>query len=551
MRLTNTSLILASFLALAASARAESKWWQKSTVYQIYPRSFQDSNGDGVGDLNGITERLDYLADLGVDALWISPFYPSPMKDFGYDIADFSGVDPLFGTLADFDRLVAAAHGRGMRIIMDYVPNHSSDEHPWFKESRSSRTNPKRDWYIWRDGRGGNQPPSNWLSVFGGSAWTLDPVTGQYYYHQFLAEQPDVNWRNPDVQRAMLAAMKFWLDRGVDGFRVDAINHAFETEELRDEPLNPSYDDTKPEYDSLFHPYTTDQPGNHDVVRAMRKLVDRYAGDRVLITEAYLPYDRQALYYGTRSAPEAQLPFNFQLLELPQWTAEAVAKKVNEYEAALPAHGWPNYVLSNHDKPRLASRLPTGQVRIAAMVLLTLRGTPTLYYADELGAPNVVIPPERARDPVELKAPGKGFGRDPSRTPMLWDTTAYSGFSTVEPWLPVEPNYAALNVATQTSDPSSVLSLYKALLKLRRSNTVLNVGSYKQIAAPAGVFAFVRQDGAKKVLVALNFTAASASLDLGDLRGTVALTSVMDGRVGEQVSERLALRPNEGVVVEL
>ena len=551
MRLTNLPVILTSFLALATSANAATKWWQNSTVYQIYPRSFQDTNGDGVGDLNGITERLDYLADLGVDALWISPFYPSSMKDFGYDIADFSGVDPLFGTLADFDRLVAETHKRGMRLIMDYVPNHSSDEHPWFKESRSSRDNPKRDWYVWRDGRSVNQLPSNWLSVFGGSAWTLDQTTGQYYYHQFLREQPDLNWRNPEVQDAMLGAMKFWLDRGVDGFRVDAINHAFETEELRDEPANPSYDDSKPEYDSLLHPFTTDQPGNHDVVRAMRKLVDKYPGDRVLITEAYLPYDRQALYYGTRTAPEAQLPFNFQLLELPKWTAEAVATKVNEYEAALPAHGWPNYVLSNHDKPRLASRLPAGQVRIAAMVLLTLRGTPTLYYADELGAPNVAIPPERVQDPVEIKAPGKGFGRDPSRTPMLWDASPYSGFSTVEPWLPVEPNFATLNAAAQSCDPSSVLSLYRALLQLRRSNTALQVGSYKQIAAPKGVFAFVRQDGAKKVLVALNFTGAPATVDLGQLRGSVALTSLMDSRVGEQVSGRLELRSNEGVVLAL
>ncbi len=551
MRITNIAVILAGFLAITGASKAEVKWWQKSTVYQIYPRSFQDSNGDGVGDLNGITERLDYLADLGVDALWISPFYPSPMKDFGYDISDFSNVDPLFGTLADFDRLIAETHRRGMRLIMDYVPNHSSDEHPWFKESRSSLDNPKRDWYIWRDGRGTNGLPSNWLSVFGGSAWTLDQVTGQHYYHQFLKEQPDLNWRNPEVQKAMLAAMKFWLDRGVDGFRVDAINHAFETEELKDEPLNPNYDDSKPEYDSLLHPYTTDQAGNHDVVRAMRNLVDQYDGDRVLITEAYLPYDRQALYYGTPAAPEAQLPFNFQLLDLPKWTAEAVATKVNEYEAALPPHAWPNYVLSNHDKPRLASRLPGGQVRIAAMVLLTLRGTPTLYYADELGAPNVVIPPERVRDPVELKAPGKGFGRDPSRTPMLWDASAYSGFSTVEPWLPVEPNFRALNVATQTDDPSSVLSLYKALLDLRRSNAALNIGSYKQINTQSDVFAFIRQDGEKRILVALNFTAADAVVDLGALRGTVLLTSLMDHSFCNLVAGKMNLRANEGLIVEL
>ena len=542
-----TLAVLPSSKATATDAGAA--WWKSGVVYQIYPRSFQDTNGDGVGDLKGITQRLDYLRDLGVDAVWISPFYPSPMKDFGYDVTNFTDVDPRFGTLADFDTLVAEMHKRGLRLVMDFVPNHSSDEHPWFVESRSSKDNPKRDWYMWRDGRSANQPPNNWLSVFSGSAWTYDPTTSQYYYHAFLKEQPDLNWHNPELRAAMLSAMRFWLERGVDGFRIDGISHTMEDAALLDEPADPSYKDTKPEFDKLLHVYTTEQRSNHSIVREMRKLCDQYPGERALITEAYITFEQQAAYYGTPEAPEAQLPFNFHLISA-DWTAASVAKVVAEYEASLPTHGWPNWVLSNHDKHRLGTRLPQGQARIAAMVLLTLRGTPTLYYADELGMKDVFVPPERAQDPVELKTPGKGFGRDPERAPMLWDATANAGFTTGTPWLPLEPDYVTLNAEAQDSDSQSMLSLYKTLLKLRRATPALNVGSYKQVAANEGVLAFIREAGGQKFFVALNFTNKTSRVTLGDLVGHVACTSVMD-QVGQSVAGALELRPNEGVVVRL
>src|SRR5829696_1359296 len=391
-------------------AQAAFRWWQTGVVYQIYPRSFQDSNGDGIGDLRGIAARLDHLVSLGVDAVWISPIYPSPMADFGYDVSDHCAVHPDFGTLADFDALLAAAHGRGLKVILDYVPNHTSDRHPWFLESRSSRTNQKRDWYIWRDGKRDGSPPTNWLSEFGGPGWTWDEATGQYYYHAYLKEQPDLNWRNLDARQAMLEVLRFWFERGVDGFRVDAIHLLFEDEQLRDNPINKHCREGMSPSRRLIRAHTMDQPEVHEAIAAMRRVADTFE-DRVMIGEAYLPIDRLMAYYGL-DLTGFHLPFNFHLLSTP-WHPIAVAALIEAYEAALPPGAWPNWVLGNHDHSRLASRLGLRQARVAAMLLLTLRGTPTIYQSEEIGMTDVPIPPERVQDPWERNVPG--LGRDPER----------------------------------------------------------------------------------------------------------------------------------------
>src|SRR5581483_197806 len=331
------------------------------------------------------------------------PIYPSPLADFGYDVSDYSGISPLFGSLADFERLTAEAHRRGIRVIMDFVANHSSERHPWFIESRRARTSTRRDWYIWRDPRPDGGPPNNWLSVFGGPAWTLDETTGQYYYHAFLKEQPDLNWRNPDVRAAMHDALRFWMDRGVDGFRLDAIWHLIKDAQFRDNPPNPSYEPEQAPYRQLLPLYTTDLPEVHEVLGGLRRVVDE-SPDRLLIGEKYIPIERLMPYYG-RDMQGLHLPFNFQLIRAP-WTATALAKIIAEYDAALPRGGWPNWVLGNHDKPRIATRVGDAQARVAAMLLLTLRGTPTIYYGDEIGMRDVPIAPGQVRDPYEHNVPG-------------------------------------------------------------------------------------------------------------------------------------------------
>jgi alpha-glucosidase len=342
---------------------ADLAWWQSGIIYQIYPRSFQDGDGDGIGDLQGITRRLDHLVWLGVDAVWLSPFYPSPMADFGYDIADYRNVDPIFGKLADFDRLREETRRRGLKLILDLVPNHSSDRHPWFEESRASYHNPKRDWYIWRDPAPDGGLPNNWRSNFGGSAWEFDETTRQYYYHAFLKEQPDLNWRNPAVRDAIYDVMRFWLDRGADGFRVDVIWHLMKDAEFRDNPPNPGFQSDDAEIRRYLEVYSADQPEIHEVIAEMRHVLDGYA-ERLLIGEIYLPLERLVAYYGA-DLKGAHLPFNFQLVESP-WNARTLARIVEEYERALPAGGWPNWVLGNHDKPRIASRIGQPQARVAA-----------------------------------------------------------------------------------------------------------------------------------------------------------------------------------------
>ncbi|HUQ27673.1 MAG TPA: alpha-amylase family glycosyl hydrolase [Usitatibacter sp.] len=525
------------------------QWWQRGTIYQIYPRSFQDSNGDGVGDLPGIVSRLDYLRWLGVDAMWISPIYPSPMKDFGYDVSDYTGVHPLFGDMDDFDTLLREAHAREIKVVLDFVPNHTSDQHPWFVESRSSRDNPKRDWYIWRDPAPGGGPPNNWLSCFGGSAWELDAKTGQYYYHAFLREQADLHWRNPHVVDAMLGVLRFWLERGVDGFRVDVLWHLVKDELFTDNPVNESWQPGMDPYQQLVPLHTTDRPEVHGIIGRMRALFDEFT-DRVLIGEIYLPVERLVHYYGTDLAG-AHLPFNFQLINA-QWDARHIARLIVEYENALPEGGWPNWVLGNHDQHRIATRVGGAQARVAAMLLLTVRGTPTMYYGDEIGMRDVPIPPDRVQDPFEKNVPGRGLGRDPERTPMQWNPQPRAGFTTGEPWLPLADDYREINVESERDDPGSMLALYRRLIALRRGEAALEVGRYHPVESGGDVLAYARggREGESNFLVALNLGPQPQSLGLGERSGRIALSTHLD-RAGERATKTLELRADEGVIVRL
>jgi alpha-glucosidase len=528
-------------------AQDDENWWRHGIFYQIYPRSFQDTNGDGIGDLKGVIERLPYLLALGIDAIWLSPIFPSPMADFGYDISDYTGIDPLFGTMADFDALVSAAHAAGLKVILDLVPNHTSDQHPWFIESRSSRDNPKRDWYIWRDPKPGGGVPNNWLSEFGGSAWAYDEASGQYYYHAFLAQQPDLNWRNREVREAIYDVMRFWLGKGVDGFRVDVIWHLIKDAEFRDNPPNPHYREGRPPHEKFLTQYSTDQPEVHEVIAEMRRVTDAF-GSRVLIGEVYLPLQRLVAYYGN-DLTGAQMPFNFALLST-LWSARSIENIIADYERALPTGAWPNWVLGNHDRPRIASRVGPEQARVAAMLLLTLRGTPTLYYGDEIGMHQVAIAPDDVRDPFEKNVPGIGVGRDGCRTPMQWDATRYAGFSTSRPWLPLAADFAHENVANLAADSSSILSLYQALIALRRKSPELVSGAYEPVAAQGEILLYRRGSDEGAVIVALNLGAEPVSVTssaIGD--GCEILLSTLLDRQGERIEGALDLRGNEGVIV--
>jgi alpha-glucosidase len=524
-------------------------WWQTGVIYEIYPRSFQDSNGDGIGDLSGIIRRLPYLAELGVNAIWLTPIFRSPMADFGYDVSDYMAIDPIFGELSDFDALLTAAHAQDLKVILDLVPNHTSDQHAWFIESRSSRENPKRNWYIWRDPAPEGGVPNNWCSEFGGSAWEYDSATGQYYYHAFLAKQPDLNWRNTQVRAAIYDVMRFWFRRGVDGFRIDVIWHLIKDEQFRDNPTNLAFTPGRPPHEAVLPLYTADRLEVHDIIREMRSVTNEFL-DRLLIGEIYLPVERLVTYYG-HDLGGLHLPFNFALLFAP-WRARDLAKLIEEYEAALPRGGWPNWVLGNHDRPRIASRLSGGQARIAAILLLTLRGTPTIYYGDEIGVQQLTIPPERIRDPFEKNVPGLGVGRDGCRTPMQWTPTDNAGFSTGEPWLPIAPSYEEQNVATQHSDSGSLYNLYRRLIALRRSRPSLTLGHYRPLFVRGDVLLFARELENERTLVALNMghEATSVAFDSGGSAGRLVVSSFAD-RDGEPINGRIDLRADEGAVVEV
>jgi alpha-glucosidase len=524
-------------------------WWQTAVIYQVYPRSFQDTDGDGVGDIRGITQRLPHLVELGVDAVWLSPIFTSPMADFGYDIVDYTGIDPLFGTLADFDVFLQSCHAHGLKVILDLVPNHTSDQHPWFRESRSSRHHAKHDWYIWRDPASDGGPPNNWLSEFGGSAWEYDASIGQFYYHAFLKAQPDLNWRKPEVRETIYDVMRFWLRRGVDGFRIDVVWHLIKDEKFRDNPTNPDFRPGDPPHHALLPLYTTDRPEVHVIIAEMRRAVSAFP-DCLLIGELYLPIERLVAYYG-RDLDGLHLPFNFSLLSAP-WHGGSIAKLITEYETALPPGGWPNWVLGNHDRPRVASRVGREQARNAAMLLLTLRGTPTIYYGDEIGMEQVSIAAREVRDPFERNVPGFGLGRDGCRTPMPWNGSAHAGFSAGRPWLPLGSTHPELNVAEQRRDPKSIYHLYRLLIALRKEHKALSLGTYDLLSATDNLLIYRREFGTDRLAIALNLSSepTDVCIDSHEIKGRVLISSI-SGRDGESVQSRIALRPDEGIIIDM
>jgi len=495
-------------------------WWRDGVIYQIYPRSFADSNGDGLGDLAGILSRLDYLSNLGIDAIWLSPFYPTPDKDFGYDISNYVEVDPRFGSLADFDRLVAEAHQRGIRVILDLVLNHTSDQHPWFLESRSSRDNPKRDWYLWRD------QPNNWQASFGGQAWEYDPVTGQYFLHLFTKEQPDVNWRNPEVRKAQLDVFRFWMERGADGFRLDVFNAYFKHPDLPDNPRKFGLRG----FDRQRHIYDIDQPEMMPFLNEMRLLLDSYP-ECYAVGETYIATPQKTVSYCGPDKLHAAFSFDFTSMDLiypwnPRWVMEQIIKREETFNAAGV---WPTTVMSNHDLPRAASRYARGendsQAFLAMTILLTLRGTPFMYYGEEIGMRDIHLRRSEILDP-----PGKKYwpiykGRDGCRSPMQWDDSTFGGFSTAKPWLPVHPNALRRNVRSQQADPDSLFNFTKKLLALRKEIPALRGGDFVPLETPRGMLAYLRQTEGQSVLVALNFSGRNVEFTLPEGSWRMLLTT--------------------------
>ncbi|NLH51078.1 MAG: alpha-glucosidase [Myxococcales bacterium] len=533
-------------------------WWKSGIIYQIYVRSFADGNGDGIGDLPGIIEHLDYLNDgtpnsLGVDAIWLTPFYQSPDRDFGYDVADYRSVHPQHGTLADFDHLLAEAHRRGIKIILDFVPNHTSDEHPWFRESRSSRDNPKRDWYIWADGKNGG-PPNNWAAAPGGPAWKYDPPTGQWFYHAFFDFQPDLNWRNPAVRQAVLDDIRFWLDRGVDGFRLDLINYLLEDEQLRDNHFSLAGWYMGKTQDVA---QTRDLPETHEVLKEFRKLLDEYP-DRMMVGEIVsFPWeDSQAATY--TNDRELHLAFNMEFLAVARFRADSFRRVVEKFEGRCPADGWPAYVLSNHDVPRHIGRLGGYAIyghrpyamdrgKLCAALLLTLRGTPFLYYGEEIGMTNRWFPRRLIRDPMGKKVWPLYQGRDSSRTPMLWKGGPGAGFTTGEPWLPLDPEAELLCVQNAAKVPRSLLNFYKRLSWLRKQKPALQHGSFEALGLPdPHVFAFRRRAGKQAITVLLNF-ADREKISPVAVNGAVLVSTF---ERPEKISGHVKLIPYEVLMIE-
>ena len=495
----------------------EWQWWRDGVIYHVYLRSFADGNGDGLGDLPGLIARLDYLNgnpdSLGVDAIWISPCFPSPDRDFGYDVSDYTAIDPRYGSLDDFDRLIAEAHRRGIRVLLDLVYNHTSDRHPWFVDARASRTSPHRDWYVWRDGRSGGGPPNNWQSVFGGKAWEWDQATGQYYYHMFLRQQPDLNWHNPEVRRALLEATRFWLERGVDGFRLDVFNAWYEH---ADYPDNPTKFGLRG-FDRQHHVHDVDQPEMHPALAELRGLLDAYP-ERASVGELFgADAERAASYCGDLGL---HMVFNFEFTHR-RWDPRAFSEAIERTDRSLAADGWPCYVLSNHDLPRHVTRYggrhPDEVARVAAALLLTQRGTPFVYYGEEIGLPDVPLRRGQIVDP-----PGRRYwpiykGRDPNRSPMPWDSGPNAGFTSGSPWLPLRRDHGTLNVDAQRRDPRSVWSFYRDLLRLRRETPALRRGAFERVSRPSrDGLAYLRSVPGAQALVALNFRAAPVRLELED-----------------------------------
>ena len=511
----------------------DAPWWRSAVVYQIYPRSFCDTTGNGVGDLEGVIARLDHLEWLGVDAIWLSPVFPSPMVDHGYDVADYCDIDPLFGDLATMDRLLAAAHERGIRVVLDWVPNHSSDQHPWFVASRSSRDDPKRDWYIWRDGHA-DTPPNNWQAVFPeGPAWTWDDTTEAWYLHLFTVEQPDLNWANPEVQAAMLDTLRFWLDRGVDGFRMDVVHAIGKPEGLPDRPAGPGTPLAE-----------NDVPVTHDYLRAIRAVLDDYPGERMSVGEVYLlEPERVADYYGDDD--ELHLSFNFAALWAP-WDAAAWRSQIEQATRAFePVDAWPTWVLSNHDVTRHRQRYGGDEriARAAAVLLLGLRGTPFLYAGEELGLVDADVPAERQQDP--------SGHRDGCRAPIPWDDTPAHGWASPDPWLPFPPEADARNATIQRSTPGSIASLYRALLAARKRSPALRLGEQTLLDVAAGVVAWERRHHDDRRVVLVNMTGEPVAValppsDVGawevDVSSTADLAAGWDGGLPPHAA--VVLRPS-------
>ena len=535
-----------------SASQSPIEWWKTAVVYQIYPRSFQDTSGNGVGDLNGITKRLDYLSDtLGVDAIWISPFYPSPMADFGYDVSDYTDVNPLFGTLEDFDRLLAEAHGRDLKVIVDWVPNHTSDQHPWFIEARSSRTNPKRDWYVWQEPSPGGGLPNNWQSEFGGPAWTFDDHTDQWYLNSFLAEQPDLNWRNPEVVEAMFDTVRFWLDRGVDGFRIDVAHFIMKDPDFTDNPPEPdpnavSHLNPMRPSDGRQHVNNKGHSDVHSVYRGLRAILDEYDGDRFSIGEIHIfDWDEWASYYGEDD--ELHMPFNFSLV-WAGWDPKAIRARVEALEAVVPPSGWPNYVLGNHDEQRLATRYGPDNAAAATMLLLTLRGQPTLYYGDELAMRQTAISDDQQQDPWGIRVPG--VGRDGCRTPMPWTPGPGHGFTepAVAPWLPFGNDAGVRNVEYQLAVDGSPLNFVRRLLSLRRDRPSLQTGTIEFVDQDRpDVLAYVRETVDERTLVVISFADEPRSIPVS---ATARLLLSTDGDGSRVVDHLLELAPHQAVAID-
>lgn len=526
------AIVAVTFSGFSARAQShtgtagERPWWRPSVIYEVYPRSFADSNNDGIGDLNGIASKLDYLESLGVDAIWITPCYPSPQKDFGYDVSDYTNIDPMYGTLADFDRLVAEAKQHHIRVLMDFVMNHTSDQHPWFLASRSSRTSPYRDWYIWRDGKGPGQPPNNWISDFGGPAWTWDAKTGQYYYHYFEAAQPDLNWRNPAVQKAMFNVARFWYDRGVAGFRLDAVDTLYEDPDLHDNPIVNG---------EMVNKYNDNLAENHVILRRLRSLSNQY--DAVLLGETWTDNISQLKQYYGDHDDEIQLPMDFMFATVNTLSAPKFRHQIDTIESSGE---WPTFVITNHDMERSYNRYGDGVhndaiAKLMAALYLTLRGTAVMYYGEEIGMSN--NDPKRLQDvldPLGRMDWPKNKGRDGERTPMQWNDTFNAGFTKGKPWLPIPASYKTHNVATELQEPGSILNFYKALLRMRRDNPALAEGDYVDIDPDdANVLCFLRRSQEGTVVVALNMSGErqrlNAELDrygLGTAKATTLLTTM-------------------------
>ncbi len=531
-------------------------WANVNALYQIYPRSFKDTDGDGVGDLKGIAQQIEYLRGrhkaLGVDAVWISPFYPSPMADFGYDVSDYNNIHPLFGTLEEFKEVLDNAHDHGLKVVIDFVPNHTSDQHPWFQDALKGRDSKYRDFYIWHDPKDGGVP-NNWVSIFGGSMWEYDQKSGQYYCHTFLKEQPDLNWENPAVREEMKKSLEFWLDLGVDGFRVDAVSHLGKDYTFPDEPANPNYIGPPGTYDSCIRKYSKLLPNMHDYLRELTNTVENYP-DKIMFYELmpdgeiglsindqfYSMYDVNA---------RIGLPFNFGGMFLP-WGAKPMGDYVRNFQDMLRTGDRPAYCFSNHDQSRIVSRFGRKQARLIAMLLLTLPGIPAIYYGDEIAMENVHIPPEKRQDPASAENPMGG--RDPERTPMQWNAKKHGGFTPAEPWLPLSKNYRRYNVEAQMKNKNSMYNLYRQLLTLRNKDETMIKGDYQEISNDGrrDVLVYERRHADGRYMVALNFSRWYRTVKVPKNSEIICFTAPSRKPVKAPVTG-IVLGPYEGVVIAL